>query len=325
MDRLTSLKVFVAAVEGGSLAEAARRLGLSRVMAGRYLADLEDRLGVRLLNRTTRRLAPTEAGDRLLAGARGALEAIDQAERDAVELHTTARGTIRISAPVIFGSRHLARLLAEFQAAHPLVRLDIEFADRFVDLVEEGFDLAIRIGRLADTPNLVARKLAPARILLVASPSYVAQYGEPADIDALSAHRLLAYIYAADGARSLTFATEGGERRVTFEQDAARANSGEALRIFALQGLGIAVLPTFGVDQDLRDGTLVPILPQTPPVQLGVHAVSPAGRHRAPKVRTLIAFLAERLGPSPSWDRGLEKLTATLDASTSRAAPTRRP
>lgn len=321
MDRLTSLKVFVAAVDGGSLAEAARRLDLSRVMAGRYLADLEDRLGVRLLNRTTRRLAPTEAGDRLLAGARGAIEALEQAERDAVELHATPRGTIRLSAPMVFGTRHLAKLLAEFQAANPLVRLDMEFADRFVDLVEEGFDLAIRVGRLADTPNLVARKLAPARILLVASPSYVAQYGMPADIDALSAHRLLAYSYSADGSRTLRF----GERRVTFDHDVARANSGEALRLFALQGLGIALLPTFACDEDLRDGSLLPVLPETPPLQLGgVHAVSPSGRHRAPKVRSLVNFLADRLGPSPDWDRGLEKLTMLLDGAVSVAPRGRR-
>lgn len=299
---LSAILAFVEVVEGGSFSAAARRLGLTRSAVSRQVAGLEDRLGARLLNRTTRRLSVTEAGAvyhqrcvRILAEAAAA-------ERAVADLDDAPRGLLRVNAPMSFGLGHLGPAVAEFLVRHPAIRVDLTLDDRVVDLVGEGFDLAVRIAELPPS-TLIARRLAVNRRVLCAAPSYLARAGRPRHPQQLAEHACLAYAYLATGN---DWSFRGPDGAVSVRVDAAHsANNGDALRHLALAGLGILLSPTFIVGDDLRQGRLVSLLDDWVDADTGVYAVYPHGRHLSPKVRAFVDFLAERFGPWPYWDEGI--------------------
>lgn len=291
MDRLAAMQAFVKVVETGSFTCAAEALGISRTMATVHVARLEDHLAVRLLHRTTRRLGLTEAGTAYYERCAALIAEIDGLEGSLAAMAEKPAGMLKISAPVSFGVLHLGAALAEFVERHPAMRLDVNLNDRTVDLVEEGYDLAVRIARLADS-SLVARRIATATLRVCAAPAYVKRHGAPKTPAELASRQCLGYAYAGtgdkwsfDGPRGLI------EVRVRTE---TRANSGELLRELAVHGQGIALLPSFIVAGDLKAGRLVTLLPRYDAGQLGIFAVYPSRKYLSAKVRALVDFLAAR-------------------------------
>ncbi|MGM0559591.1 MAG: LysR family transcriptional regulator [Pseudomonadota bacterium] len=304
-DFLPSMAVFVNVVESGSFSAAARNLNLSKSAVSKTISRLEEGLGTRLLNRTTRKLSLTEAGRSYYEGCRRMLNEAEAANQAVHRLSDAPRGTLRVNLPMSFGTLQVAPLLPLFLQRFPEIDLDAAFDDRPVDLVEEGYDMAIRIGVLSDS-SLIARRLAPNRRVLCAAPSYLEEQGAPQSPEALAAHSCLLYSYQASG-DSWRLIGPDGERRIRVS-GRLRLNNGEAIRAAAVAGLGIAYLPTFIAGTDLQAGRLVPILPDWMDDGLGaVHAVYPAGRHLSPKVRVFIDFLAEHFGKEPSWDQALRE------------------
>jgi DNA-binding transcriptional LysR family regulator len=299
-DRLTALEVFARIVEGGSFTEAAAQLGLSRAAVSKHVTALEDRLGARLLNRTTRRCSPTEAGAAFYERCRQLLAELEEAEAEAGEAAVRPRGRLKVSAPMTFGARHLAPALPDYMAAYPDVRVDLTLDDRVVDLVQEAFDVAIRIARLDDS-TLIARRLAPCRMLIVASPAYLARHGEPMVPADLARHDCLGYSYAARGGVWELSGPDG----TTLQRVKGRlqANNGDVLAAAAAGGLGIVAGPSFILGDLVRAGRLRPVLPGYRLPELGIHAVWPPGRHVSAKLRSFVDFIAARFGPEPSWDQ----------------------
>jgi DNA-binding transcriptional LysR family regulator len=300
MDRVTSLSVFVKVVEGSSFAAAARHFGLSPAMVSKHIVSLEERLGARLLNRTTRQVSPTEIGREFYERSTRILADLDEAEQAASALQATPKGLLRLNGPLSFGIRHLAPAIIDYLAACPEAAIDVTLSDRVVDLVDEGFDLAIRIARLADS-SLIARRITPCRIVACAAPAYLKKHGAPRRPADLTAHNCLGYSYAAfrnewrftgpDGAVSVRIAGR------------LNANNGDVLRLAALRGEGIVIQPTFLIGDDLASGELVSILPGFVPDELVIQAVYPHSRHLSVKVRSFIDFLVARFGQDPEWDR----------------------
>jgi DNA-binding transcriptional LysR family regulator len=303
LDRVTGMQVFVRVAALGSLSAAARSLNLSQTMVTKHVAALENRLGVKLLHRSTRRLTLTEGGRNYLAACERILAEIEEAEASASLDRIEPRGSLRLNVPLTFGFRHIAPALPEFSRLYPAVSFDLGLADRYVDLIEEGWDLAIRIGRLKDS-SLVARRLALCRTVICAAPSYLREHGTPQSLDDLSRHNCLGYtLPSAIGANRWTFGLDG--EIVVPMQGNLRANNGDALRAAALAGQGLIYQPTFIVGDSLRDGSLVPVLGSYQTYEPGIHAILPSGRQAPAKVRAFIEFLAQRFAPEPEWDRGL--------------------
>ncbi|WP_193367402.1 LysR family transcriptional regulator [Pelagibius marinus] len=307
MIRLDAMEIFAEVVEAEGFSAAARNLGVSKSAVSKQVARLEDGLGVRLLNRTTRRLSLTEAGTTFYEACRRVLDAAEAAERAVSNLSAAPRGLLKLNAPMSFGFLHLARAIPEFHARFPQITIDMAMNDRFVDLVEEGYDLALRIGDLRDS-SLVARRVAPARSVLCASPDYLARRGRPERPEDLRDHDCLLYTHNAQ-VREWTLHGPGGMQKVKVDGPLL-ANNGDALCGAALGGLGIARLPTFIVGQHLRNGHLQALLPAFPVPEQGIHAVYPHSRNLSVKVRVFIDFLADYFGPEPYWDEGLEALVA---------------
>lgn len=299
MDHFATLTAFVHTVECGGFTAAARRLGLSKSLVSRQVAQLETNLGARLLQRTTRRLSPTEVGQAYYQRAQRILADLADAAAEIGHLQAAPRGKLRISAPMSFGVLHLAPALPRFLAACPELELDLALSDRFVDLVEEGFDVAVRIGRLSDS-TLVARRIAPIRRVVCASPAYLARCGTPQNPADLTEHACLSHL--DQGPAEWRFVVDGQQQTIKVNSR-LRAGNGEALRILALAGLGLTYLPTFFVGDDLRSGTLVPVLSPYVPGDSALHGVYPHGRHLTAKVRAFLDFLGECYGPVPPWDR----------------------
>jgi len=303
LDRVTGMQVFVRVATLGSFSAAARALHLSQTMVTKHVAALEDRLGVKLLHRSTRRLVLTEAGRSYLAACERILAEIEEAEASASLDRIEPRGTLRLNVPLTFGLRQIVPALTAFSRLHPAVAVDLGLADRYVDLIEEGWDLAVRIGRLKDS-GLVARRLAPCRTIVCAAPSYLEARGAPRSPEDLSGHNCLGYtLPSAIGAGRWAFGA-GGDVVVPVEGN-LRANNGDALLAAALAGQGLIYQPTFIVGDSLRDGSLLRVLSGYPTLELGVHAVLPSGRQAPAKVRAFVEFLARRFAPHPEWDRGL--------------------
>jgi DNA-binding transcriptional LysR family regulator len=300
MDRFTAMRSFATVVEEGSFAAAAARLGLSRAAVSRQVIELEGHLGARLLNRTTRRVAATEVGRDYHARCHRILDELAEAEQSVASLQAEPRGVLKANAPMSFGIRHLAPVIAAFAARCPDVRVVLSLNDRFVDLIEEGYDLAIRIGALRDS-SLIARRLAPSKGLVCASPAYLTRRGRPRTPGELGNHSCLQYSYLASGATWKLRDSEGDEHSLRVSGPLC-ANNGDVLRQAALDGLGIAMLPTFLVGEDIRSGRLRRVLVDYAPPEMAIHAVYPPGRYLAPKVRSFIDFLAERFGPRPYWE-----------------------
>lgn len=304
LDQVTGMRVFVRVASAGSLAAAGRALHLSQTMVTKHVEAIEARLGVRLLQRSTRRLTLTEAGRGYLDACGRILAEIAEAEEAAAAGQAEARGHLRVNVPVSFGTLQIAPLMPDFFALHPLVGVEFGLNDRVVDLVEEGWDLAIRIGVLPDS-SLVSRRLAPCRTLLCASPAYLAAHGVPQTLAELKGHNCLTYTLSERlGIDHWRFGAEAGER-VAISGN-FRANNGDPLRAAALAGLGIIYQPTFLVGDDVRGGALVALALDAGPAPAGhIHAVFRADRRMPLKSRVLIDFLAARFGPEPPWDRGL--------------------
>lgn len=291
MNKLLQMQVLVEVVHHGSFVGAAEALGMSKTAVSRHIGDLETRLGVRLLQRTTRRLSLTEEGQVFHAHCKDILTSVEEAEDEISTRTGSASGLLRISAPVTFGIRHLAPLWGKFQDRHPRVSLDIILADRVVDLVEEGYDLAIRIGRLASS-TLVSRKLATAHMVLCASPGYLRTHGAPSHPRELADHAILAYSYWS--ARD-EWAFEGPEGPVSVRtHPSLTTNSGDTCRVAALDDKGVILQPSFLVEDELAAGTLVELLPEYRAVELGIYAVYPTRKYVPAKVRALVDFLSER-------------------------------
>lgn len=300
LDRLTGLEVFARVAGAGSLSAAARALGMSQTMVTKHIAALESRLGVKLFHRTTRRLSITEAGRNYLESSARILAEIEAADAAVAADRVEPRGLLRLNAPVSFGTRQIAPLLAEFAQRHPRVTVELGLNDRLVDLVEEGWDLAIRIGNLSNS-SLIARRIAPCRIVVCAAPSYLRARGTPRTVASLADHNCLGY----------TLSQRTPIDRWVFGADVGvqisgnlRANNGDALRAAAIAGQGIIHQPTFIVADDIREGRLVALALDQPTVELGgIYAVFLPDRHPPARVRAFIDFIAGRFAPEPPWDR----------------------
>ncbi len=301
MDRLTSLGVFVAAVEQGSLAAAARRFGLSAAMAGKHVSALEAELNARLLHRTTRRLSLSDVGQAYYERSKRILEAFDEAGREARDSQATARGVLRVAAPVTFGAMHLGEVVARYLREHPQVRVEVLLEDRYVDLVEAGVDVAIRIGRLQD-PALVTRRLAPCRMVLCAAPSYLERHGTPGTpADLMRAQRLAFSEAVSPGDWTLQDAQ--GRAHVIDGPCCMTANNVQMLLAAAIAGAGIAYGPSFVFGAHIARGELVELLPEHRAVELAIQAVYPSARRIPLRVRGFVDALARELGDEPPWER----------------------
>ena len=298
---LDDLLVFAAVAEAEGFSAAARRLGVSKSMVSGAVARLEARLGVRLLQRTTRRLSLTEAGLAALPHVQQARIAAQDAEEAAVSLLTSPRGALRVNAPMSFGVLHVAPALGVFASAYPEVQVDLVLDDRVLDLVGGGFDLAIRIGALADS-SLVASTIGRNRNVLVAHADYLARAGVPRDPSDLAAHAALVYSLSATGATwSLS---RGGRSESVKVRGPLKANSSTALREAVLQGLGIARLPMFVAGQDLAEGRLQQVLPEWSLPEQGIHLLTAARGQQPRKVTAFAEFLRARIGAPPYWEAG---------------------
>ncbi|MCA6058146.1 LysR family transcriptional regulator [Thalassolituus sp. ST750PaO-4] len=296
MDRIDSLKAFVAVVSEGSFARAAERLDLSPQLVSKYVSQLEAHLNTRLLNRTTRQVNITEAGSACFQRAQQILADMDDLENQLGELQNTARGVLRISAPVSFAISHLAKPLTEFQAQWPDVRIDLQLNDRKVDIIEEGFDIALRIGRLQSS-SLIARHIAPIRLVTCASPEYLKQYGTPQSRAELKDHRYLHYSYATEETILVPGAGLSGQLNSAFQ-----ANNGDVLTQAAIAGAGIVVQPTFIAGPAIREGKLQVILQGSEPEAIGLYAVYAHRQLLSGKVRSFLDFISDYYGDTPYWD-----------------------
>jgi DNA-binding transcriptional LysR family regulator len=318
MDRLAGIPAFEGVVAAGSFAGAARALGLSVAAVSKQVGALEDRLGVRLLQRTTRQVRLTEAGQRFHERCQRILADLEDAEREVSERQATARGRVRVSAPMSFGQRHIGPVVSAFLDKHPDVAIDLVLDDRFVDLLAEGFDAAVRIAELRDS-SLVARRLCASRRVLCAAPAYLARHGTPGSPDELAAHPCIGYAYMASGC-DWPFRTPAG-RRLVRVHGPVMSNNGDVLRALALDGCGIALLPTFLVADDLRDGHLHEVLPDQLDGDPAVWVVQPTRRHVPLAVRAFVEFLVARFARVAPWDRPIRKRSATsLPVSSRRRA-----
>lgn len=296
---LSDLGVFAAVAEAQGFSAAARRLDVSKAMVSTAVARLESRLGVRLFHRTTRKLSLTEAGSAALAPTQRALAAAREAEEAATQQRASPRGTLRLTAPMSFGLLHVAPALSAFAAKCPDLRVDLVLDDRFVDLVEGGFDVAVRIGTLPDS-SLVAQRISRNRNVLVASRGYVDRAGAPRNPKELARHAALVYsVSPTAGAWTL----RSGKRQETVRvQGVLQANNSLALREAALQGLGIARVPLFTVAAELKSKRLVRILPAWESPEQGIFCITTSRDYQPRKTKAFIEFLRARLGDPPYWE-----------------------
>jgi DNA-binding transcriptional LysR family regulator len=301
MDRLTGMGVFVAAVEEGSFAAAARRFGLSAAMAGKHVSAIEAELNARLMQRTTRRLSLTDTGQTYYERCKRILEAYDEANREAREAQGSVRGTLRIAAPVTFGAMHLGEVVARYLHDHPQVNVDVLLGDQYVDLIDAGVDVAIRIGRLRD-PNLVTRPIARCRMVLCASPVYLERNGTPRTAADLASAPRLAFSEAVS-AGDWTLRDAKKRPHVIDGPCRMAANNTQMLLASAVAGAGIAFGPTFVFGAHLQRGELTELLPHLHADDLTIQAVYPSARRIALKVRRLVDYLDQAFGDDPPWDR----------------------
>ncbi len=290
MDKFQEMRAFVAVVDAGSFVRAADALDLSKTAVSRLVGELEARLGARLLHRTTRRLSLTPEGEVFHERCRQLLAGVEEAEAELTAQSGEAIGQLRINVPVTFGLLHLAPLWPAFMALHPKVALDVTLSDRMVDLVDEGYDLAVRIARL-QASSLVSRQLTSTRLVLCASPEYLRRHGTPAHPADIAQHAVISYTLLASGDQ-WTF--DGPQGPVSVKvAPRMRTNSGDTCCAAALQHQGIVLQPSFLVGAHLDAGALVEVLPAYRSIELGVYAVYPSRKHLTPKVRALIDFLVD--------------------------------
>jgi len=291
MDRFREIETFVTVVEAGSFVRAAEKLRISKSVASRIVSDLEERLGGRLLQRTTRTLSLTEAGQAYYAHCRQILDELQEADSAVGMFSSEVVGLVKVNAPLTFGTLYLARCWGEFLKRFPKVKLDVTLMDRMVDLVSEGYDLAIRITRQLQESSLISRKLASSRVVMCASSDYLQKHGVPQSPGELANHEMISYSYWAPGDR-LQLASEDKAEGVKVSPR-LRVNNGDTCRAAALAGMGIILQPTFIVAKDLSAGNLVEILPEWHSDEVGIYAVYPVRRHLSGKVRALVDYLSD--------------------------------
>jgi DNA-binding transcriptional LysR family regulator len=302
MDKLRALSVFAAVVERGSFTAAADHLGLSRTASSRLVMELEADLGATLLNRTTRRISLTQVGEAYAGHARRILDQIDEADREASAQTSKPRGRLRITAPMSFGIRHLAPRLKTYMADYPEMQLDLVLNDRMVDLTDEGFDLAIRIGRLSDS-SLIARKLAESRMILCAAPAYLRERGAPETLSDIAHHVTLGYPYWS-GRDAWAFGTADGAIMRVPVRNQVWSNNGDALLNAATSGLGIILQPAFIVHEALREGALVELFPDASPPPVDIHALYASRTFMPVRIRSFIDFLTDSFRKDTPWTSG---------------------
>ena len=300
-DTLAEMSVFSRVVAAGSLSSAARELGLSPAVVSRRLAALEARLGVRLINRTTRSLHLTDEGTAYLETCSRILSEIEEADAAVAAGRGEPQGILRVALPASFGNQHVAPLIPGFAARHPKVKLVLSLSDRYVNVIEEGFDLAVRIAELEDS-SLAARKLAPNRRVVCASPDYLRRHGTPRKPQELTQHNCLTT--TSELTMTWDYRHPDGAPASVRVSGRYSCDNWEVLRDWALAGLGVALKSTWDVRRHLEDGSLVPLLPgYTFASDVAIWAVYPHRRHLSAKTRVFIDFLAESFGPEPYWDR----------------------
>ncbi len=301
MDKLTSMIVFTKVAKAGSFAAAAKELDLSRAMATKHVMQLENSLGIRLLNRTTRNLSLTEVGVVYLERCLQILDDIEETELAVTRLQTEPRGTLKVNATPFFGAYHLAPAIAAYNQIYPDVNVELVLQAGYVDLIEEGFDLAIHLDDLHDS-SLIARKLGGSQRVVCGAPSYFSTRGIPETPNDLKIHNCLVNSSMAPRDQWQFSEPESGKTTVVKVAGTMQANVADALRMAAISGLGLVLLPTYMVGQDLRKGRLQAVLKDYIPSPLEIHAVYPHRKHLSAKVRTFVDFLHERFHPTPYWE-----------------------
>jgi DNA-binding transcriptional LysR family regulator len=300
MDKIETMKAFTAVVQEGSFAKAAARINLSAQLVSKYVSQLEENLHTRLLNRTTRKVSMTEAGTTYFARCQQILIDIEETENALSDLHLQVSGVLTISAPMSFGSKHLPKLLVDFNRHYPKVKIDLKLTDRKVDIVEDGVDIALRIGILKNS-SLIAKKLTSIRIAICASPDYLKKNGIPTTPQALQQHIYLKYSYADSSALFTHYGLQARDLKLT---NTITCNNGDMLVNAAILGGGIVIQPTFIVGEALACGELETILSDYAPEPLGLYVMYAHRKFLASKVRCFIDFISDYYGDLPYWDQG---------------------
>lgn len=302
MDKFESMRAFTQVVEAGGFAAAARHMGLSRSAVNKLVMNLEDHLQTQLLHRTTRKVSTTDAGRAFYQRCIRLLADVEEAELALTRLQEEPKGNLRINAPMTFGTLHLSHLLTDFMAQYPDLHVELVLNDRFIDPVDEGFDVTVRIAEAPVSASLIVHFLAPSPVVLSAAPVYLERHGLPAQPEDLKSHACLHYGHMSQDNIWFLIGPDLDECQIPI-QGPLCCNNGEVLQQAALAGLGIAMLPTFIVGEDLKRGRLQPVLPLYHPREIGIYALYPVNRHLSTKVMVLTEFLQGRLadlvGPLP--------------------------
>ena len=289
MDRLTEMEAFATVVDQGGFTDAAKKMGISKSAVSKHVSSLEARLGARLLNRTTRRVSPTEIGLAYYDRARRVLSDAGEADALVASMQLAPTGLLRLSVATDFGVNHLSPILGDFLQKYPDITVNMVLNNRYVELISEGFDMAIRMGDLEDS-SLRARKLTETQMRMIAAPSYFEKHGRPARLDDLNTHKLLHYSNQASGNAWKITAPSGEERQIR-SAGWLSVNDGQSLLNACIAGLGIAYLPSFLYANAMEQGQVVDVMPDLPVESTGIYAVYPPGRFTQPKVRAFIDFL----------------------------------
>ncbi|WP_299491790.1 LysR family transcriptional regulator [uncultured Shewanella sp.] len=304
MGQLEDMTVFTRVVEAGSITRAAEQLNMAKSAISKRLSELENRLGIKLITRTTRQSSITEAGQTYYQRCKLIIDEVEEMNCHVSSQVRSLQGTLKIAAPLSFGIHHLTPVLDIFMQQHPELTLEVDFSDRKVDIVEQGVDLAFRITQpyrpIIDDSRLQARNIVPIKHILCASPGYLAKHGTPHTLEALKKHQLLKYQHTNNSGLLLTD-KNGKQHKLQLEAHFT-ANNGEVLKYLAESDHGIVDLPTFITWQAIKNKTLVPVLPDYQLVELQAYALYPENRYLPLKVRRLIDFLIERFSQSPYWD-----------------------
>lgn len=300
MDRFLSLRAFTRVVDAGGFAAAAREMGLSRSVVNKYVITLENEIGTQLLRRSSRQVSPTDAGAAFYDRAVSIINELDEAFAAVTQLQEQPRGNLRINGPMTFGTMHLAPTVAEFMALYPDIHVELVLNDRFVDPIEEGFDVTVRIADPKVSTSLITREIVGIRRVLCASPSYLVAHGEPSNPRELRQHRCLHYGYQETG-NQWKLTGPMGESSAQIHC-VMWSNNGDALKQAALRDQGIALLPTFVVGDELQTGRLRTLLSDWQPPDIMLSALYPRHRHLSAKTRLLVEYLVNRFGERPYWD-----------------------
>ena len=305
MNRFENMDTFIRVVEAGSISAAADRLGVAKSAVSRRLKELEKHLGVELFHRTTRQMNLTDTGRAFYHQAVRILDDVLEAEIATSQAHGTLKGSLKIALPSSFGLMHMGPVINDFLKENPQVEFDLDFNDREVDLIQEGFDLAIRIANLPDS-SLIARRFAPVKTVICASPDYLKQMGAPRSPDDLIEHQCLVYSLLRDFEYWHLTDARGNEIKTRIHPY-LKASTGEFLRDAAVEGRGIILVPTFIAYKEIESGALVPLLNEYSAFQINAYAVYPQTRHLSQRVRTFVDFLVKRFEGTPYWDLCLDK------------------